>query len=87
MEFTRLHILLYTILLVLVTLLPYLIGMSGFVYLAGALILDGIFLYYALALKLSTNKALPMKTFGFSITYLTTLFAVLLLDHYVILKI
>jgi protoheme IX farnesyltransferase len=86
-EFTRLHILLYTILLALVTLLPYLTGMSGLIYLTAALILDGIFLYYALALKFRTDSALPMKTFGFSITYLTALFAVLLLDHYIVIKV
>jgi len=86
-EFTRLHILLYTILLVLVTLLPYLTGMSGLIYLTAAVILDAIFLYYALALKFRPDSALPMKTFGFSITYLTALFAVLLLDHYIVVKV
>jgi protoheme IX farnesyltransferase len=86
-EFTRLHILLYTILLLLVTLLPYLTGMSGLIYLAGALILGGVFMYYALALKLRPTAQLPMRTFNFSITYLALLFAVLLLDHYVLIKI
>jgi protoheme IX farnesyltransferase len=82
-EFTRLHILLYTILLVIVSLLPYLTGMSGLLYLAGAVTLGVIFLYYAIALKLSDRADLPMRTFGFSVTYLMGLFAALLVDHYV----
>jgi heme o synthase len=81
-EFTRLHILLYTILLVIVTLLPYLTGMSGLIYLAAALLLGGFFLYRALQLKVRTDERLPMQTFSFSITYLALLFAALLLDHY-----
>lgn len=85
-EFTRLHILLYTILLLLVTLLPYLTGMSGLIYLAGALVLGGVFMYYALALKLRPTAQLPMRTFSFSITYLALLFAALLFDHYVMIK-
>ncbi|HEY6644418.1 MAG TPA: heme o synthase [Povalibacter sp.] len=82
-EFTRLHILLYTILLVIVTLLPYLTGMTGLIYLAAALILGGVFLYRATQLKLDVDARLPMQTFSFSITYLALLFAALLLDHYV----
>jgi protoheme IX farnesyltransferase len=82
-EFTRLHILLYTILLVLVTLLPYLTGMSGFVYLAGAIILDVLFLRYALALRKGGRVELPMRTFRYSVNYLMLLFAFLLIDHYV----
>ena len=81
-RFTRLHILLYTILLLLVSLLPYLTGMSGLIYLAGALVLGFGFLYFAIALKFSDRPELPMKTFAFSITYLMGLFAVLLVDHY-----
>lgn len=81
-RFTRLHILLYTILLLLVSLLPYLTGMSGLIYLAGALVLGFGFLYFAIALKISDRPELPMKTFAFSITYLMGLFAVLLVDHY-----
>lgn len=81
-EFTRLHILLYTILLLLVTLLPYLTGMSGLIYLASALLLGGVFIYYALQLKFRPTEQLPMRTFGFSITYLALLFAMLLVDHY-----
>ena len=84
-EFTRLHILLYTILLLLVSILPYLTGMSGLIYLAGALILGFGFLYYAIALKVSDRPELPMKTFAYSITYLMVLFAVLLVDHYILI--
>ena len=81
--FTKLNILLYTILLVLVTLLPYLIGMSGILYLAAALILGGIFLWDAWRLYRSDDETLPMRTFRYSIWYLSGLFLVLLLDHYV----
>ncbi len=82
-EFTRLQILFYTVLLVIVSLLPYLTGMSGLVYLAGALVFGGIFLYYALALRISERPELPMKTFAYSITYLMGVFGALLVDHYV----
>jgi len=82
-EFTRLQILFYTVLLVIVSLLPYLTGMSGLVYLAGAVLFGGIFLYYALAMRISDRPELPMKTFAYSITYLMGVFAALLVDHYV----
>jgi protoheme IX farnesyltransferase len=81
-EFTRLQVLLYTVLLVLVTLLPYLTHMSGLVYLAAALVLNGFFLYYALVMKISARAELPMRVFRFSVTYLMWLFAALLVDHY-----
>ena len=81
--FTRLQILLYTILLFVVTLLPWLTGMSGLIYLGFALILGGVFLYYAIAMMVSDRPELPMKTFTYSITYLAGLFAALLVDHYV----
>lgn len=84
--FTRLHILLYTILLVIVTLLPYLTGMSGVIYLVAAVILGLAFIYYALRLFMRPNDRLPMRTFGFSITYLSILFAALLVDHYLPLR-
>jgi protoheme IX farnesyltransferase len=84
--FTRLHILLYTILLVIVTLLPYLTGMSGLIYLVTAIVLGAGFMYYALKLHLRPNDQLPMQTFGFSITYLSVLFAALLVDHYFLLR-
>ena len=81
-EFTRLQVLLYTVLLTVVTLLPYLTRMSGLGYLAAALILNAGFLYYALALKISAREGLPMRVFRFSVTYLMWLFAALLVDHY-----
>ncbi|MFO7304630.1 MAG: heme o synthase [Gammaproteobacteria bacterium] len=81
-EFTRLHILLYTILLVIVTLLPYLTGMSGLIYLAFAVVLGAAFLRRAVQLKRQNDARLPMRTFAFSIKYLAFLFAGLLIDHY-----
>lgn len=81
-EFTRLQVLLYTVLLTVVTLLPYLTRMSGLVYLAAALALNAGFLYYALILKISAREELPMRVFRFSVTYLMWLFAALLVDHY-----
>lgn len=81
-EYTKLQVLLYTILLVAVSLLPYSIGMSGSLYLVGALLLGGGFLYYAVMLKYSPRADLAMRTFGYSISYLMGLFALLLVDHY-----
>jgi protoheme IX farnesyltransferase len=82
-EYTRLNILLYTILLVLITIVPYLTGMSGLIYLSAALVLDGMFLYHVIQMRrIPENLELPMKTFKFSITYLGVLFAALLVDHY-----
>lgn len=81
-EFTRLQIVLYTILLLVVSLLPYITRMSGLIYLAGAVPLGLVFLGYAVALKRSSSNALAMKTFGYSILYLMGIFALLLLDHY-----
>jgi heme o synthase len=85
-EFTRLQILLYTIVLLLVTLLPYLIGMSGLIYLLSALLLGGRFLVYAWRLYTSGDDRLAMPTFGFSITYLFALFAALMIDHYLLFR-
>ncbi len=79
---TRLHTLLYTILLVTVTLLPYLAGMSGWVYLAAALALGARFLQHAWRLWRRKGPRQAIRTFTFSITYLMWLFAALLLDHY-----
>ncbi|HET7755840.1 MAG TPA: heme o synthase [Steroidobacteraceae bacterium] len=81
-EFTRLQVLLYTVLLTVVTLLPWLTGMSGLAYLAAALALNAGFLYHALALKVSAREELPMRVFRFSVRYLMWLFAALLVDHY-----
>lgn len=82
-EFTRLHILLYTIILFIVTLLPYLVGMSGVFYLVGALVLGAGFLYYAIRMQFDHEDRLAMQTFSFSIIYLMTMFTVLLIDHYI----
>ena len=82
-EFTRLHVLLYTIILALVTLLPWLTGMSGLVYLAAALVLNALFLRQVIQLKRSTARELPMRVFRFSVQYLMWLFLALLADHYV----
>jgi protoheme IX farnesyltransferase len=79
---TRLQVLLYTVLLVLVTLLPFMTGMSGLIYLVAAVILDGLFLYHAWVLKISQRQELPMKVFRFSVNYLMWMFAALLVDHY-----
>jgi protoheme IX farnesyltransferase len=80
--YTRLQVLLYTVLLVLVTLMPWISGMSGLIYLAAVLVLNARFLYYAFALKLTDRAELPMKVFKFSISYLMWLFVALLVDHY-----
>jgi protoheme IX farnesyltransferase len=79
---TRLQVLLYTVLLTLVTLMPFLTHMSGLLYLAAALGLNAGFLYYALALKITAREELPMRVFRFSVRYLMWLFAALLVDHY-----
>jgi protoheme IX farnesyltransferase len=81
-EHTRLQVLLYTVLLSVVTLMPYITRMSGLIYLAAALALNARFLYYALALKVTARQELPMRVFKYSVTYLMWLFAALLLDHY-----
>ena len=82
-EFTRLHVLLYTIILIIVTIFPYLVGMTGVFYLVATLILDAIFLFYVIELQRGLKAGIAMKTFGFSIIYLILLFAVLLIDHYI----
>ncbi len=81
-DVTKLHILGYTILLVIFSLLPYLTGMSGLIYLAAALLLGGGFLYYAIRLKLAKNNRLAMRTFAYSLIYLGGIFSALLVDHY-----
>ncbi len=85
--FTRVQILLYTILLVIITLMPYLVGMSGLIYVFGAILLGFGFLYYAIQLlRQPDDERLPMKTFGYSINYLMILFVVLLVDHYFLFR-
>lgn len=82
-DFTRLQILLYAILLLIVTLLPYLAGMSELIYLASAILLGFGFLYYAIQMRRYKDAKTAIKTFWFSIVYITLLFAALLVDHYV----
>jgi protoheme IX farnesyltransferase len=81
-KFTRLQVLLYTLILVASTLLPFAYGMSGWIYLATALILDGMFLYYAVRIYIAYSDRLAQQTFRFSVLYLAALFTALLLDHY-----
>ena len=81
-HFTRWHIFFYTILLVLVTTMPFLTGMSSLFYLAGVTVLNLGFLWYAFRLLRENDERLPMQTFGYSIIYLMVLFAFLLIDHY-----
>ena len=80
--YTRRQILLYTILLILCTLIPTFIGMSGLIYTASALVLDARFLYLALQLQRGLQPDLPIRTFRFSITYLMALFGAFVADHY-----
>ncbi len=80
--FTLLHILLYTVILILVSLMPFGLGMSGWIYLASAVVLNGIFLYYVVGLYNQYTDALAKTTFKYSIIYLTLIFAALLIDHY-----
>jgi protoheme IX farnesyltransferase len=82
-EYTRWHVLFYTILLIVVTVLPYLTGMSGMFYLGGALVLGVGFLYYAIVLLNPPSELFAMKVFNYSIIYLMALFAFLLIDHYI----
>ncbi len=81
-KFTRLHVLLYTVILVAVTLLPFATRMSGLIYIASALVLDAVFLYYALRIYRDYSDRIARATFRYSILYLTLLFAALLVDHY-----
>ena len=81
-EFTRLQILLYTILLFIVTLLPYLTGMSGLVYVVPGSLLSLGFIYFAIKMMRTKEDKTAMQTFGYSIVYLMLIFALLLIDHY-----
>ena len=81
-KFTRLHVLLYTFILCAVTLMPYATQMGGLIYLISAVILDAVFLYYAVRIYLDYSDQLARKTFRYSIFYLTALFTALLVDHY-----
>lgn len=85
-EVTRKYILFYTTLLVLVTILPYMTGMSGIIYLVAAVGLGGRFLQYAIRLRSDDDVKLPMRVFRYSINYLMFLFAALLIDHYLLFR-
>jgi len=82
-KFTRLHVLLYTLILIAVTLMPYATQMSGLIYITGALVLDAVFLYYAVKIYLDYSDQLARQAFRYSIWYLAALFTVLLVDHYI----
>ena len=81
-KFTRLHVLFYTVILVAVTLLPFATHMSGLIYVAAAVVLGAVFLYYAIRIYRDYSDRLAQTTFRYSILYLTLLFAALLIDHY-----
>ena len=86
LAFTRVQILLYTVLLLLVTLLPYLTGMSGVIYLIAAAVLGAIFLGYSIKIFLEPeNPKIAFKTFKYSVNYLMVLFVALLIDHYLLM--
>lgn len=82
--FTKLQIVLYTIILFIVSIIPYIVLMSGGIYLVSAVILSSIFLYYSIKLYFSDDDAIAMETFNFSIYYIFLIFVALLLDHYLI---
>ena len=82
-EVTKSFVLFYTILLLIVSLLPYLTGMTGVLYLFGAVLLGAGFLYYAIRLKYGRDESVAMKAFAYSISYLMALFSFLLVDHYI----
>ncbi len=84
-EYTRLQILLYIILLTAVSILPFVTGMSGAVYLFSVSLLNAVFLYYGISLKITRRMDRAMETFLFSIVYLMLLFAALLLDRYILI--
>lgn len=83
-EYTRWQILLYTVLLLVITVLPWAVGMSGYFYLGGALVLGAVFLWYAWKLLDPPDEFFAMRTFNYSIVYLMALFAFLLVDHWLL---
>jgi protoheme IX farnesyltransferase len=83
-EYTRWQILLYTVLLVVVTMLPTTVGMSGNFYLGGALVLGAVFLWHAWKLMDPPDEVYAMRVFNYSIVYLMALFAFLLVDHWLL---
>ncbi len=83
-KFTALHIFLYTVIMILITLLPFATLLSGWLYLIGAVILGAVFIYWAIEIMRNKNPQAPMETFKFSITYLLLLFIIMLADHWLI---
>lgn len=81
-QFTRLHVLLYTVILCIVTILPYITQMSGLIYLVSSVALNGIFMYYAIEIYRNYSDQLARDAFRYSILYLALLFVALLVDHY-----
>ena len=81
-RYTKLHVLLYTILLGVASILPVVVGMSHWIYLVGAVVLWARFLFWAIVLMRSEDPKVAMRTFRFSIVYLMALFVFLLVDHY-----
>jgi protoheme IX farnesyltransferase len=81
-KFTQLHVLLYTLILAAASLMPFAYGMSGWLYLAAAAVLGGVFIAYAVRIYVDYSDALARRTFRYSIVYLAALFAALLVDHH-----
>lgn len=81
-QFTRLHVLLYTVILCIVTILPYITQMSGLIYLVSSILLNSIFMYYAIEIYRNYSDQLAREAFRYSILYLALLFVALLVDHY-----
>jgi len=81
-QFTKLQVLLYTVILCVVTFLPYVTQMSGMIYLVSSTILNGIFMYYAIEIYRNYSDQLAREAFRYSILYLALLFVALLVDHY-----
>ena len=81
-DYTRVQITLYTLIMSVITIFPFLTGMSGWIYLSSALVLNTGFLYYAISLQLSKSKTKAIRTFVYSIVYLMLLFIALLVDRY-----
>lgn len=83
-KYTKLHILLYTLILLVISVLPFVTGMSGWLYLLGALVLGAGFIYWAIVMMIDKTPSAGMDTFKYSIIYLMALFVIMLLDHYLV---
>ncbi|HEB28026.1 MAG TPA: protoheme IX farnesyltransferase [Porticoccus sp.] len=83
-KYTKLHILLYTLIMIIISVLPFVVGMSGWLYLLGALVLGAGFLYWAIVMMIGKKPNAGMDTFKYSIIYLMALFTIMLVDHYLI---